>query len=76
VASRLPDDVEQFLTDLDQLCFAAEQSGLSSTMIAGTLLARTQNWYLKDDPADLDGLERLYDSALKLIQSRPRFDIE
>lgn len=66
---------QSLLSELDQLFMEYRSEGVSSAMIAGTLLARVGHYYLVDDPADLEGLESLLEYALSSIKGRPRWDI-
>jgi hypothetical protein len=70
------DELHQWIRSLDQLCYLAESRGLSGQMIAGTLLARVQHWYLKDNEHDIDGLVKLCEYSIENLKRRPKFDIE
>lgn len=72
----LENSIIELLAGIDAAAFRAQSQGMDPHKIAGAFLARTQHWYLKDDPSDLEGLERLMEYALKSIRDRPRFDIE
>lgn len=67
-------DIEYFLKDLDRVCWSAYQEGLSGPMLASTMLARVQHWYLMEDPSDLSGMIRLLEHSIRTLEDRPRFD--
>lgn len=70
------EELLDFLSALDELCITAEELGLPGNYIAGALLARAQNWYLRDDPSDLAGLEELLEHALDNFRARPKWNID
>ena len=72
----LEDNIIELLAGIDAAGMQAIESGMDPKKIAGALLARSQHWYLMQDPSDLEGMERLMEYALKTIRDRPRFNVE
>lgn len=70
------DTLRELLREVDEACHRANQQGMSGRMIAGTLLARVQHWYILQDPADIKGLEELLEYGLKQLRDRPSWDID
>lgn len=70
------EQIADYLTALDAISLVAMASGVKPAELAGALLARTQHYYLYEDPSDLDGLERLLKMALNRIENRPSWTIE
>jgi hypothetical protein len=76
---RMTDDqvarLAEFLQALDAICLIGRAGGLSTAMIAGSLVARAQTQYLSDDQADLDGLTLLLQTSIDRLNDRPRWEI-
>jgi hypothetical protein len=64
---------DELLLALDRICAHAYGQGMDPKLIAGTLLARSEHWYLTQNEHDIDGLIKLLNYALKPLESRPKF---